>query len=306
MMTTVSGDKTAADHPRVLTVHGNGIRFVAQAMGQGPLVLCLHGFPDSAHSFDELLPVLADAGYRAVAPFMRGYAPTAAPEDRACDPDTLGRDVLALADALGATTFFVVGHDWGAVAAYAAAAGAPERIRGMVTAAVPPLRLFLRNQNLHQMRRSWYMGFFQLRGLADHQLAANGCALVERLWRAWSPDWNFSDDAIAPVQAILANRDARRAALDYYRALPAALVSPRRRHERRRLLGRLGVRALVVNGSDDGCIGAEMFTGAEACFTRDCRRVALPAGHFMHRECPDQFAGEVLSFLSAERPAGRD
>lgn len=288
--------------PEILTLHANGIRFVAQAIGEGPLVLCLHGFPDSAHSFHELLPVLADAGYRGVAPFMRGYAPTAVPADRAFDPDTLGRDVLGLADALGAQSFFVVGHDWGAVAGYAAAALAPERIHGIVAAAVPPLRLFLRNQNPRQLRRSWYMGFFQLRGLADRKVAANDCALVEQLWRAWSPDWDFAEDQIAPVKAILANPGARRAALDYYRALPAALISPRRRKERRRLLGRLDVRALVVNGSSDACIGAEMFRGTEACFTRDCRRLTLPAGHFMHRECPDEFAGEVVSFLRATDP----
>lgn len=284
--------------PGVLTLHGNGLRFVAQAVGDGPLVLCLHGFPDSAHTFDELLPVLADAGYRGVAPFMRGYPPTGIPAKRAFDPATLGRDALALADALGKKRFTIVGHDWGAVAAYAAAAMAPGRVAGIVTAAVPPLQLFLRNQNLRQMRRSWYMGLFQLRGLADRKVGADGCAFVERLWRDWSPDWDFSEDDITPVKAILANPEARRAALDYYRALPAALANPRRHKERRRLLGRLDVPALVMAGERDGAMRREMFAGTERCFSGSVRLATPSAGHFMHRERPDDFADQVRSFLS--------
>lgn len=284
--------------PDTLTLFGNGLRFVARSLGDGPLVLCLHGFPDSAHSFDELLPALADAGYRGVAPFMRGYVPTAVPTDGAYDPATLGRDALALADALGARRFFIIGHDWGAAAAYAAAALAPGRVAGIVTAAVPPVQLFLRNQNPRQMRRSWYMGLFQLRGLAERRVGADGCALVERLWRDWSPDWAFAESDIAPVKAILSNPRARRAALGYYRALPVALVSPRRRQERRRLLAPMDVSALVVMGSRDGCIGSEMFAGTEACFHRDSRLVSLTAGHFMHRERPGEFASQALSFLA--------
>lgn len=280
-----------------LALTGNGLRFAARSAGEGPLVLCLHGFPDSAHTFDDLLPALAADRWHAVAPFMRGYAPTQVPRTRDYHPLTLGRDVLALADALGARRFFIVGHDWGAIAAYAAAALAPERVRGLVTAAVPPLRRFVLNMRLRQLRRSWYIGFFQLPWIAEHGLARNDCALVERLWRDWSPRWSFREADIAPVKAILAQPASCSAALNYYRALPAATATPWRLRDKRRLFGRLAVPGLVIAGSDDGCIGPEMFFGTEACFTGRARLELLTAGHFMHREAPARFERLVKGFL---------
>ena len=133
--------------------------------GQGPLALCLHGFPDSAHTWDDLLPALAGAGYHAAAPFMRGYAPSGVPADGRYDATALAGDVIALANELApGERFYVVGHDWGAVSAYAAASAAPARLAAMVTAAVPPTGRFLATMGPAQMRRSWYMGFFRYPG----------------------------------------------------------------------------------------------------------------------------------------------
>ena len=98
-------------------VDANGLRFAYVSEGTGPLVLLLHGFPDTAHSWDGVMPEVARAGFRAVAPFMRGYFPTAIPADHEYDGDALGRDVLALIAALGEQQAIVVGHDWGASAA---------------------------------------------------------------------------------------------------------------------------------------------------------------------------------------------
>src|SRR5271168_3195362 len=108
-------------------VDANGLNFAYLENGSGPLVLMLHGFPDTAHSWDDLRPRLAARGYRAVSPFMRGYHPTAIPT-RDADAATLAADVLALVKALGETRAIVVGHDWGAAAAYGAAALAPDAI----------------------------------------------------------------------------------------------------------------------------------------------------------------------------------
>jgi len=118
---------------RTGNVSANGIDFHYIEMGAGPLVLCLHGFPDCAYTYRILLPVLAAAGFRAVAPFMRGYAPTGkAPDDR-YESVLLGQDAVALIGALGAERAFVVGHDWGALATYEAAIFAPERVRKIAT-----------------------------------------------------------------------------------------------------------------------------------------------------------------------------
>src|SRR5579863_8216894 len=108
-------------------VRASGIDFHLLEMGSGPLVLCLHGFPDTAHSFRHQMPALADAGYHCVAPFMRGYSPTDPAPDGRYDSAALSEDAIALIDALGHKDAIVFGHDWGAVAAYGAAAAAPDR-----------------------------------------------------------------------------------------------------------------------------------------------------------------------------------
>src|ERR1700723_2829079 len=117
-------------------VDANGLRFGYLEDGSGPLVLMLHGFPDTAHSWDDLRPRIAAKGYRAVSPFMRGYHPTAIP-DRDADQETLARDALALIDALGASEAVVIGHDWGASAAYGAAALGPEQVKKLFVLAIP-------------------------------------------------------------------------------------------------------------------------------------------------------------------------
>lgn len=110
------------------SVEANGITFHYFTMGDGPLVLCMHGFPDHAYTYSDLLPALAAAGFRGVAPFMRGYAPTSAAPDGRYQSVLLCQDVVALIDALGADRAFLVGHDWGAQAVYGAAVLAPQRI----------------------------------------------------------------------------------------------------------------------------------------------------------------------------------
>src|SRR5438132_1374716 len=92
----------------------NGLRFAYLEEGRGPLVVLIHGFPDTAHTWDEVRPALAGAGYRAVSPYTRGYFPSTVPSDGRYDVETLGRDVIAWIDALGERQAIVVGHDWGA------------------------------------------------------------------------------------------------------------------------------------------------------------------------------------------------
>ena len=120
-------------------VVANDVDFAYLEEGSGPLALCLHGFPDSAWTYRHLLPALADAGFRAVAPFMRGYAPTAVPADGRYQTGVLGLDACALHEALGGDgDAVIIGHDWGAMATYTAANHEPERWRRVVAMAVPP------------------------------------------------------------------------------------------------------------------------------------------------------------------------
>src|SRR5258708_7936876 len=136
-----------------LTIAANGLTFSCLADGpdDGPLVLLVHGFPDTAHTWSDVLPRLASQGFRAVAPFMRGYYPTTIPADGDYAVLTLGRDVLALIEAHGRTQAIVIGHDWGAYASYAAANLAPERVSKLVTVALPHPRS-VRARNLTPTR----------------------------------------------------------------------------------------------------------------------------------------------------------
>lgn len=150
-----------------IRVNDLDIAYLAAGMDNtGPLALCLHGFPDSAHTWRHLLPRLADAGYRAVAPFLRGYAPTEVPSDGRFQTAASAMDALALGEALGGgPDSVIIGHDWGAVITHIAANYRPDAFAKVVTMAVPPGNAvgvaFL--SNLAQIKRSWYMFFFNTR-----------------------------------------------------------------------------------------------------------------------------------------------
>jgi pimeloyl-ACP methyl ester carboxylesterase len=279
-------------------VSANGHNFAVLEAGAGPLVLCLHGFPDTAWNMRPTLSVLAAAGYRAVAPFMRGYAPTSLAVDDDYRATTLARDALALIEALGERQAFIVGHDWGAVTAYLAAAAKPEKVCGIVTAAVPHLRHFLLRPSLRQLYRSRYMGFFQLRGIPERRIVADDFRSLRALIQRWSPCWNFTEEEFAPLKACFSDPARLSAALAYYRDLPKTLLSP---ENAALIFARLPVPARVICGEDDGCIGAEMFRDQDYCFGAGYELITMKgAGHFMQCEQPQQFAAHVLEFLNRE------
>jgi pimeloyl-ACP methyl ester carboxylesterase len=285
------------------TVRASNLNFRVLEMGEGPLVLCLHGFPDTAYSFRAQLPALADAGFHAVAPFMRGYAPTEPAPDGRYDSPVLSADAIALIDALGARDAFIFGHDWGAVAAYGAAAAAPNRIRKLVTAAVPHGGQFFQAlvTDYAQQRRSWYMFFFQT-AIADAAVSHNDFAFLERLWADWSPGWRWSKEDMEELKRSFRQKGTLEAALGYYRAtlgpvlkmpiqpgqLAAAMPQP------------INVPALMLHGRDDGCIGVELLDGMAALFPRGLRvEIVDKAGHFVHRERPEVCNRLIVDFLKS-------
>src|SRR5215204_3709112 len=164
----------------VQTVRIGELEVAYLSHGEGPLALCLHGFPDTARTYRHLLPRLADAGFHAVAPFMRGYAPTAVPANGLYQTGVLAADANALHDALGGDAdAVIIGHDWGAPATYGAAVHEPGRWAKVVGLAVPPggavAAAFV--SNLDQVQRSWYMFLFQ-HPLADLLVGANDFAFI--------------------------------------------------------------------------------------------------------------------------------
>ena len=209
-------------------LHANGIDFTYLETGSGPLALCLHGFPDSAHSYRHLMPALAEAGFRAVAPFSRGYAPTAIPEDGDYSTKALADDVNALHQALaGADDAVLIAHDWGSVASYGALAAQPERWSRAVIMNVPPFAVFGKyGSQYEQIKRSFYFWFFQM-SISDVIVPRGDLAFIDGLWADWSPGYDASDD-LGHVKSCLGDPANLRAAMGYYRdfADPARFGTP--------------------------------------------------------------------------------
>jgi pimeloyl-ACP methyl ester carboxylesterase len=281
-------------------ISANGVEFTVLEAGSGPLALCLHGFPDSARTWRHLLPALAEAGFHAVAPFMRGYAPTAVPEDSCFSLGALIADANALHEALGAGEEAVlIGSDWGAEAAYGAAAFAPERWRGLVTLAIPPLSMDVGlYSDYEQHKRFFYMYLFTLPG-AEQIVAAEGMAFLDRLWADWSPGYDAADD-LAFVKDCLGDRPNLVAAVAYYRA---ALGAPAEscaafEAEQRALAQTPPQPTLYLHGAQDGCIGVDLVRDAEAQLSPGSRfSVIEDAGHFLQLEKPELINEEVLGWV---------
>ena len=283
------------------TVAANGVDFTFLECGSGPLALCLHGFPDSAHTWRHLLPRLADAGYRAVAPFMRGYAPTSVPADGFFQTGALAADANALHEALGGGSDAVlIGHDWGAPTVYGAAGSAPERWSKVVGMAVPPGAAmgaaFLGNTD--QLKRSWYMFFFQ-HPLADLVVPADDLAFIDMIWRDWSPGHDGGED-VEHAKACLRGSANLQAALGYYRAT----LGDGPKHPDYDLIqlaggGELPQPTLYLHGRDDGCIGVEVAESARDLCPWATVEVIDGAGHFLQLERPDVVNARALDFVSA-------
>lgn len=267
----------------------------------GPLALCLHGFPDTAHGWRYLLPALADAGYRAVAPFMRGYAPTSVPEDGQFHVATLVRDATVLHEALGGDAdAVIIGHDWGALATYGAAAFAPDRWRRVVTAAVPPSAAMASAMTTYdQLKRSWYMFFFQV-GLSDFVVSMNELEFIERLWSDWSPSYDASVD-MEHIRDSLGDPVHLAAALGYYRATWGSdPVSADYHAEQTALATSPPQPTLYIHGRNDGCIGVEFAENAAATLSQGSDTAIIDdAGHFVQVEKPEEFNRLVLDFIGA-------
>lgn len=271
----------------------------------GPLALCLHGFPDHAPTWTALLSDLAAAGFHAVAPWMRGYAPTAVPSDGRYQTAALSLDALALADALAPADrpAVIVGHDWGALAAYGAVVHRPERFRRLVAMSVPHPALLAGRllTTPAQLKRSWYMFFFQL-PLAGMAVGADDFALIDTLWRDWSPGFEPPADHLRGVKEALAAPGGLDAALGYYRDLwDPTRQDPRLTAVQGGANGWVPVPTLYLHGADDGCIGAEIVDA-------DAMKPLFPAGldvaivagtgHFLHLEDPAGVNRRIVEFVS--------
>ncbi len=289
-------------------MRANGLEFGLLEAGSGPLALCLHGFPDTAHTWGRLLPVLAGGGFRAVAPFMRGYAPTTVPADGAYHLGALAADAVALHEVLGGGGDAVlIGHDWGAEAAYGAAAYAPDRWRRLVTLAVPPAALDpVLFSDYDQLRRFFYLFMFRdPAGVAEAVVAAGGMAFLDRLWADWSPGYHPGEH-LTRVKESLRQPANLAAAIGYYRAAgtqgtPGAAQGGTRYAAEQQAAGRQAPQpTLYLHGANDGCIAAGLARRAGPLLAPSSRMIVIRgAGHFLHLETPDEVNDHILTWVTS-------
>ena len=286
-------------------VVANGVRYAYLEEGSGPLVLLLHGYPDNAHSWEHQIGALAGAGYRAVAPFMRGYPPTDVPAGGYYDRATLACDVKGLIDGLnGGEPCLLVGQDWGAAVSYGVLGAFPELIRRAVLLAVPHPVVIRRTlkRSPAQVIRSFHWFLFQVPWLPERLVSARNAAFLELLWRIWSPA--YDDRAhVAAIRTTMADPRVAAATLSYYRAAMQASYRDPALADLYAILDRpIDVPTRVLCGSKD--MRGRMLEEQRELFRGPYEwHIVEGAGHFLHRERPDEVNRQIIEWLGAPAAA---
>jgi pimeloyl-ACP methyl ester carboxylesterase len=297
--------------PRELRLRANGLDFFALEEGprDGPPVLLLHGFPELSRSWRHQLPALGAAGWRAVAPDLRGYGQSG--QDGPYDLRTLARDVRDLVRALGQERAVICGHDWGGAVAFGAAVYHPEVVERLVVMNCPHPGVMAEELagNPRQLRRSLYMFFFQLPWIPEWTLTRNGAAQVARALRGGSAvrqAWPRQETD--HYRRAFLQPGAARAALGYYRAAFRSWRAARRDGR----ASPIAAPTLVVWGALDRFLGRETVDPAKmapyfAAGNAPAVRFLEEAGHFVQNEAPERVNAILLEWLGtpAPQPTGR-
>lgn len=278
-------------NPSFAHVDCGEVRLHVARQGQGPKVLLLHGFPEFWFSWREQMRALADAGFEAIAPDLRGYHLSDKPEGSASYAlPHLRRDLAGLLDAVGAEKLPVIGHDWGGVLAFSFAAHHPSRVSRLSVLNAPhPRRMLRAIASPAQLRRSWYVFLFQLPGLPERFLS--GRDSLTRLFKAASKRREaFGEDVLARYRGAMDQPGAATATLNWYRA---ALRRPRDLWE----TPPIHAPTQLLWGEQDEALGTELLDGLEKELTSFHIERFPAAGHFLHHDAPEAVNASLLRFL---------
>jgi pimeloyl-ACP methyl ester carboxylesterase len=290
-------------------IAANGIEFEYLQAGEGPLALCMHGFPDTPFTYRHLLPVLADAGFRAVAPFVRGFAPTQLPPLRHhVHTSVMVADQIALAEALGGgSEALLVAHDWGAVGAWGALSRAPHLWGRAVIINIPPFEIFGENLSTYpQIKKSFYFWYFQMQRVIEDRIRQDDFAFIRDIWGDWSPGYDAAEDMVH-IREALARPEHLQAALGYYWGQfdPTRFGSPEWAAEQAAAwAGPVPQPTLYLHGTTDGCHGVSKDQiervpgyagpGSESALIEG-------VGHFMLVERPTEINRVIVDWLDRTR-----
>lgn len=282
------------------TVSANGFDFHVLEEGTGDrLALCLHGFPELGYSWRHQLPVLADLGYRAWAPDLRGYGATRPRPTRRRDYLTslLVDDVAAIIDAADASEVVLIAHDWGAALAWQFAIEQVRPLDRLVIMNVPhPSRFFAGLRTFRQLRKSWYIFFFQLPWLPEWALGRKDAEAVGRAFTdmAVHPD-RFDDDSVRPFREAAARPGALRAMINWYRAIPFGMRDVDRSDP-----PTIETPTLMVWGEQDTALGKELAVGTEEYVADLTLRFLPDASHWVQQDQPDVVNAMLRAYLRGE------
>lgn len=288
------------------------VSYLSAGPADGPPVLLMHGFPYDVHAYAEVAPVLAAAGCRVIAPYLRGFGGTrflSVDTPRSGEQAALGADLLALLDALGIERAVLAGYDWGGRAACVVAALWPERCAGLVS---------LNSYNIQNIARAmvpdtpanehrlWYQYYFHSeRGRAA--LLADRRAVCRLLWQLWSPSWRFDDAAFERSAAAFENPDFVEVVIQSYRHRFGLVPGdPACAEIERRLAAQpvITVPAITFDGVDDGVRSPDAASVHAARFGGPRSHRTVPgAGHNLPQEVPQVFADAVLELVRSALPA---
>ena len=297
----------AALMPRTALTPLLEIGYLDSGPPEGPPVILMHGWPSDVHDWDAVAPLLADAGYRVLMPWLRGFGPT-----RFRDPQTprsgqqaaLGADLRDFMDALGIDRALLAGYDWGGRAACVVAALWPERVRGLVTISgynIQDITMAGAPSDPMQEQRYWYQWYFHTaRGRAG--LAKNRRELSRLLWQLWSPNWQFNDATFEATAASFDNPDFVDVTIQSYRhRYGNAPGDPAYDDLERRLATQPPIAAptVVLHGKCDGVGPPEQSADASRHFSGSYERKVVPvAGHFLSREAPQAVVDALLALAA--------
>jgi len=281
-------------------VTAGGLRFHLAECGpaDGPLVLLLHGFPEFWWSWRHQLVALGAAGYRAVAPDLRGYGASDKPP-RGYDAYTLSDDVAGLVRALGARDAYVVGHDWGGYLGWVTATLHPRLVRSLAVLSAPhPLRVYAALREPRQLRASSYIAGFQVPRVPEARLRDGDLAV--RLLERWGGPGFPDEETARRCQEAMAIPAAAHCSLEYYRWAGRSQARPEGRRFRRVLAAGLTAPVLHLHGADDTCVLTDTVQGSGAWAHGGYELQVLDGlGHFPHQEDPDTVTAALLAH---ERP----
>jgi epoxide hydrolase 4 len=280
-------------------IEANGLSFVIDEEGEGDSVaLCLHGFPESRFSWRYQLPLLAQKGWRAVAPDLRGYGESSRPKAKSAYAlPNLIEDVGGIFDALGAKRRLLIAHDWGAIIAWAFAIEKRLPLDGLIIMNVPHPTVFQRiyKTSWEQKRRSWYVAFFQLPWLPEAGLTANGARGVANAFVGMAVDKSRFPPEVTDVyrkNALIPG--AMTAMINYYRAN----LTPMRKYANG--ADKIEVPTLMVWGEEDAALCIELTDGYGDLVSDFTLRRLPGVSHWVQQEAPEEVNALVGDWLAAK------